>query len=189
MATCRVIIQNALRRAGVLGAHEEADGLMLSAGMVTLQAMIDSYRGGLLGVPRSVIADTSRTAEPMTRVFVLSPANVTITLPTRDAVETEKPMRDGDLIEVIDEDGPTSAYFRFSSDFGKWVQLNNLDIDDVFPLGPKHEWGFTACLAEQMISDYGVPEPKPLVFDAARKWRGMISGRFEGDRPAVGTYF
>jgi hypothetical protein len=188
MATCRVIIQNALRRAGVLGAHEEADAPMLSAGMVTLQGLIDSYRGGLLGIPRSVTTSLDVTAEPMTRVYAVSLSVITVTLPTRDAVQVEKPMRDGDLIEVVDEDGPTAAYFRFSSDLGQWVHLNNLDIDDVFPLGPKHEWGFTNALAEQVISDYGTPD-KPLVFDAARKWRGMISGRFEGDRPAVGTYF
>jgi hypothetical protein len=124
----------------------------------------------------------------MTRVFVLSPANVTITLPTRDAVETEKPMRDGDLIEVVDEDSPMAAFFRFSSDFGRWVQLNGLDVDDAFPLGPKHEWGFTNALAETLISDYGTPD-KPMVYRDAARWRGMISGRFEEPRPAVGTYF
>lgn len=148
MPTCRDIVTRALRMAGIVPKGRDPKAAEMTDGMFALQGLYDSmFTGGMFGRLYDVNVSDGFGVEPGQRVYVESG---TVPLPAMDEYDRCH-IRDLAALEINDESG-RKAYIW---DRTAWVRLDALDATDEAPLAQRGAEGLAACLAMQIVEDYG----------------------------------
>lgn len=179
LPTCHDIITTALQQAKVVALGEEATAEEAGAGLTALQGLYERWMGsGMFGTLEPVYADSSREAEEGQRIFVAS-EDVEVALPSLVSVcgETRQPY-DLAAIEIVN--GALRHLWLW--DRSKWVDIGNLELSDLAPLGGRGRTGLAACLAMEWVDMFG-GELTAGIERLAGAFRTSISTSLGAERP------
>lgn len=148
MTTCRDIVSRALRMAGIVAKGRDPKAPEMTDGMFALQSTYDSmFVGGMFGRLRDVHVGEDYEAGPGQRVFA---SDGEVTLPAMDGYDCRS-IRDLTAIE-INAEGIRQTYIW---DRNGWTRLDSLGETDEAPLAHRGAEGLAACVAMQIVEDYG----------------------------------
>lgn len=147
-ASCRDIVTRALRMAGIVPKGRDPKAAEMTDGMFALQGLYDSmFTGGMFGTLRDVNVYGDYEAGPGQRVLA---DDGEVTLPAMDDYDCRS-IRDLAAIE-INGAGIRKTYIW---DRNGWTRLDALGETDEAPLANRGAEGLAACLAMQIVEDYG----------------------------------
>ncbi len=215
MATCRVLITEALRAIRVLAPGDEPHVDDLTSGLSMLQSLvldIHNARGPLLDVD---ITAPAWVASEDQRLRIQAGDTATITLPntipmyvtwdpydygfsppttavpvgataSADGLQYRTP-RDGARIEIV---GTTSALYLYRADINAWMAAYGLTLDVEAPLNARYNHALIALLAESLSTVMPQAQLAPLMMARIGRARGVIFTQTGADRdPVKADYF
>ena len=214
MATCRVVVTQALQALSALALGDDPSADELSAGLDAIgNVLLDLHESRVPMTDVDVIADY--IAAENQRVRVQLGFTVKVTLPdavpiwptrgpsdygftaalatppmgstdTADGVQFRAP-RDGTRVEVV---GTSQSLSFYRADVNAWFAATGLALDDEAPLNARYTSALAALVAERMIESMpGVFEPTPAL--ARRIARGNLALMLQGGvarDPTAGEY-
>lgn len=215
MATCRVVISEALRSIKAVSPGESPGVDELTLGLEALQALtleIHEARGPLLDV--DVTADY--LASENQRVRIQAGSSSCVTLPNSiplfnqpdpydygfSAPAVQPPMgstgeadgqsyrqpRDGARIEVV---GTTNGLWFYRADINQWVAAYGLTLDAETPFNSRLSYHLAALTAERAAEQYPAFEQAPpgLAKRAARAREALMLRLGTGRDPVTAVYY
>lgn len=182
METCRNIVSRALRMAGIVAKGRDPKAAEMTDGMFALQSTYDSmFVGGMFGKLRDVAVFEDYEALPGERVFV---DDGTVTLPAMGGYEC-RTIRDLAPLEINDASG-RKVYIW---DRTGWTRLDNLGETDEAPLAHRGAEGLAACVAMQIVEDYG-QAPTGMMVAKAGSFRTNLRLRWGAQQDvAAGSWY
>lgn len=175
---------------GAPSATELADGLQ------SLQAMIDGLPALMLGGPWiDVDVTADYTAGEDQRIRLTDPlATVDITLPATiedtDLETGTRAPRNGARVQIVGmlSGSPYRATYVYSSYLGAWVRIDALTLSSDNPLGPEHDDGLAALLAQRFAPEFSVTASN-MVDQMAVRGRAHLDLRLRPNTvTAIGAY-
>lgn len=173
MATCRYIVNSALRKIGRLGAGREPRVADQTDTLAALQGLYCSWIvSGAFGRLTDVVPLTDYVARENERI-IRDPALVTVTLP--DMVPTyavprpygeerawnagvdgsTRPPRDTSVVQIKDTVGGEVATWIYDGTQREWVKLEALQLDSQAPRSGDDPEGLSAALALEIADTFG----------------------------------
>lgn len=197
MATCLEIITYALRMSKVIGIGKDPKAAEAQEGMVALQSLYDQWRaGGMFGTLTDKFLTESGTAKEGYRYLL--DTGVTLTEPTtivpnsgadygRETGEERQP-RDLALYESVTQADVQTARLY---DRKEWVDLLDLELNDIAPLSGRNAYGLAACLATSggFTAAFGAEPSQPVIALARHFLRNVMGKDGSTQDREGGTYF
>lgn len=174
MATCRSIVNRALRKIGVLAAGREARP---SDAEDTLEALKGLYKAwissGAFGRMADVVPNADFTAGENQRIFVTVDTVATITLPELVPMHLDplpydqervaytnyeatdganRPPKDGAVVEVVE--GDSILTYLYDGTLRRWQEIGAMALADDCPRSHSDPEGLAACLALEIAGNY-----------------------------------
>lgn len=214
MATCRVVIAEALRALAAIAPGDDPAIDELTTGLEAVQNLIlnlHEARGPLIDVDTTA---ATYIAGENQRVRIQAGDTATITLPNSIAVTgqidpndygfslslnaqppqgstaiadglTWRQPRDGTRIEIV---GTLQALYFYRADTNAWTQANGLTLDAELPLNNRYTSAFAAMLAERLAVFYPVPITPVLAKRIARGNAALMLRMGTARDPVMGQY-
>ncbi len=190
MATCREVIEDALRKTGVRHDLDGATVWQLDRGMRALQDLLDGFAAsGLLGRMAEGLHPYTGTlgAENM-RLRIDGIDGVSVTMSgTVDGCNGPRAPRNHTMLTIIDAVLQETAVVIYDAQRGTYVQFSDLTLDTYCPLSNRGD-GLASCLAEQLADEPGAVL-NPVTVRSAAKFRTALAMGFDGPRQTVTTEF
>lgn len=157
MATCRAIVNGALRKIGRLGGGREARPADLQDTLDALKAMYRMWiNAGAFGRLADVTPTIDYIAIENVRIFRNSSNTLQITLPeTISENGINRTPMDCSVVVVIDAFTGSVTEFIYDGQTKAWTSLYGLTVDGEAPLSRRGEQGLMACLAVQIADEFG----------------------------------
>lgn len=176
MATCRAIVNGALRKLGKLAAGREARDADRDDALEALRGL---YRflitSGAFGRLRDVVpTGVDYVAGENERIFRNDDATLTIDLPelvrrdcsprhyddecacpSNDVARDMRPPRDCAVVVVSDAFTGITVHYIYEGQLRLWQSIDGLDIDDVAPLSTRDAEGLKALLSTRLVDEFG----------------------------------
>lgn len=212
MATCRSIVNSALRKIGVLAAGREARPTDFADALSSLQALYYSLiDGGAFGRLRDVIPIADYVANENERVFRQNTGCTQVTLPETVAIDQcwnvwnwetdpwgpinqntanwqQRPPRDTSVVVINDAFTGITTTYIYDGSVKLWQAIDELGPDDNAPLSARNSDGLSSLLSMQIVDEFGGDMPQATVRSAAQFQSGLAT-RFSMPRTeAVGVY-
>lgn len=210
------VIKRALRKLGVLASGSEPPADQASDALDVLQSLVlELVGGGTFGRLYDVITEVDYTANENERIRAAT--GVTVTLPDTISNPPDwypyvggnwnaispglgsgwdygsfysgypRPPYDRSIITVVQDDVETVSVY--SAQVQGWVTINDMGLDDTFPLVSYLANGMAAKLAMSLSSEFGV-EPTAMVVREAQQFNMQISQRLDSmSAPTQAAYF
>jgi len=209
MASCRHVINGALRKLGRLGGGREPRTADAADALAALQGLYLSWiASGAFGRLRDVIAEADITAIEGCRI-IRDETVVTVTLPevvpaycdplpynlerdyytTNPVDSNNRPPRDGSVIQIKDTVGGQVASYVYDGTLREWVQIEMLQMDNEAPRSVTDPEGLSATLAMELADTFGAEIGPTTLRQAGRYTTAMINNPSAPRREAVGVYF
>lgn len=189
MATCRSVINLALRKLGKLGAGREARLADATDALDALQAMYTAWIasgafGRLIDIQPEGPSYTASTGQRVTRE---SASLVEVILPEQSVEEPVRDYdrwwpgkvtpRDGDAVVIVSLDTGLSQSWIYDGTGKVWQDVTALQLDDEAPRSIADRNGLAACLALELQDQYAA-EIQPATIDQAARFKAAITMRF-----------
>lgn len=209
MATCREVVEGALRKLGKLGAGRSARAPDLNDGFDSLVALYRSFiNDGAFGHLRDVTPLSDYTAGENERIFRNSASVTSITLPELvpdcwygspweygsrwvppgSEVSADRPPRDCSVVVISDTDSGLTNEYIFDGQQKLWVDLSNLTLDSEAPLSRRDFDGLKAKLAMQIADEYGGQIGQVTANLANRFQSALVNRASDPLRPRAGIF-
>lgn len=208
MATCRHVVNGALRKLGRLGGGREPRTADATDALAALQGLYLSWiASGAFGRLRDVIADADITATENCRI-IRDETVVTVTLPEyvpaycvplpygalwpyavlngTDGVN--RPPRDGAVVQIKDTVGGQVASYVYDGTLREWVKIEALQMDNEAPRSATDPEGLSATLAMELADTFGADIGPTTLRQAARFTTALINNPSAPRREAAGVY-
>ena len=207
MATCRAVVNLALRKLGVLGAGREPRASDLND---AFQALKDLYQtmiaAGAFGRLRDVVPLADYVAGENERVFRNSDNTLQITLPELVPLEARdprpydqenaiysaqltnrnsRPPRDCAVVVICDAFIGTTTSFIYDGHTKQWQSLYDIAIDDTAPLAYRDAQGIAALLATTVADIFGTGELSPSTIQSAKIFQSSVVNRWSSPANAI----
>lgn len=211
MASCRDIVNGALRKLGKLGAGREP---RLADSQDALEALRGLYRSlinsGAFGRLCDVIPNgASYVAGENQRIFRNSDVTLQITLPetvsndscgprpydeeccdysTNPTDRNQRPPRDCSVVVIIDAFSGDVADYLYDGHTKLWQSIYDLDLTSNAPLSFRDPEGMKALLALSLVDEFG-GQVGAATTRLASMFQSSLTTRFSmPDRPVFGSY-
>lgn len=200
MATANDLIARALRLLNVLASGETASADEAADGLVTLNSLLNEYRGHGIGAPLTEVSVTSsyETDGNESLLCDTTAGALTVTLP-------DDPL-DGMMVRLVDvansfasanvtvarngrqiagsaanatlsSNGTNRAYF-YRADTGNWALVSDLVLADTQPLPARFDSALAALLAVRLAPEYGRTVSVELA-DQAERGRLALAAAYD----------
>jgi hypothetical protein len=208
MATCRHVVNGALRKLGRLGGGREPRTADAADALAALQGLYLSWiASGAFGRLRDVIAEADIIAVEGCRI-IRDEAVVTVTLPevvqaycnplpynlerdyygTSPVDTSNRPPRDGSVVQIKDTVGGQVASHIYDGTLREWVQVEMLQMDNEAPRSVTDPEGLSAALAMELADTFGAEIGPTTLRQAGRFTAAMINNPSAPRREAAGVY-
>jgi hypothetical protein len=208
MASCRWVVNGALRKLGRLGAGREPRTADATDALAALQGLYGSWiASGAFGRLTDIIAQVDMTAGEGQRI-IRDPDVATITLPeyvpaftvplpygalwpavVQNGADTaNRPPRDGAVIQLVDSVQGGVATFIYDGTLKVWSQIELLQLDSEAPRSVPDPEGLSACLAIELGDTFGAEIGPTTARQAARYQSALCNNLSMPRRAAVGVY-
>ena len=210
MATCRHVINGALRKLGRLGGGREPRTADTTDALAALQGLYLSWiASGAFGRLADVIPLTDMTAGENQRIL-RDPSTITVTLPDTVPMWTDpqpynlergiyptnyeqtdgsnRPPRDGAVVQIKDTVGGQVASYLYDGTLREWVQIEALQLDNEAPRSITDPEGLSALLAMELADTFGAEIGPTTLRQAGRFTTILINNPSTPRREAVGVY-
>lgn len=210
MATCRWIVNAALRKIGRLGAGREARTADAADALAALQGLYGAWvASGAFGRLADVIPLTNCTAGENQRIM-RDPAVVTVDLPDtvpayaqplpydreRDTYDhvyeavdgANRPPRDGAVVQLVDTVGGGVQTYVYDGTLRNWTVLESLQLDMVAPRSVSDPEGLSAALALELADTFGAEVGPTTLAQARRYMTGLITSFSRPREAVIGVY-
>jgi hypothetical protein len=210
VATCREIVNGALRKLGKLGAGREARTADATDALESLRGLYSQLiNSGAFGRLNDVTPTANYTARENDRIFRNSedvtqidlpelvddvlpsgwvPQYGTRWIPPSQSVSAQRPPRDCAVVVISDAISGETQEYLYDGTQRKWVGLFDLDLDDLAPLSHRDQDGLKSLLASRFSDEFG-GEVSPSTSLAARQFRSDLVHRWSMPRqPQYGVY-
>lgn len=205
MATCRLIVNKALRKIGRLGAGREPRVADQTDALAALQGLYGSWvTAGAFGRLEDVIPLADCVAGENQRI-IRNASVITVTLPEfvpgycdprpygRERINGDdrsaRPPRDGAVIQLKDTNGGQVETHIYDGTLRGWARVDRLQLDDEAPRSAADPEGLSAALALELADDFGA-EIGPTTTGQARRYIGAMTHSFSTPRAtARGAYY
>lgn len=191
MATCRDIINSAMRKLRLIAPGEDATGDEAADGLIALQAMYLSWVGqGLFGRLTDVLTEENYEANEWERVRKDAAATVTLPATVSDPFTGDvRAPHDLALIEVLYPTDSTRQVSLYDANLGDWIRLDSLTLGSGAPLAGRGEHGLACALATYWADEFGA-EVGPTTGRSAVNFRLQLSYKVGSSRrPNRAVYF
>lgn len=181
MLTCRVVIERAYRKLGVVDASEGPTIVELDTGLETLQGLYEAFvAAGMFGrVGDADYPSDGALGGSTTRLRAESLSPLTITITDSLGLDGSRPGNRA-AVTVVDAVQRESATVIYDPASGGWLQLSDLLLDTPAPLSNLGD-GLSSCLAESLAEARGM-SVSPLTQRAAGRFRTSLSLGLDGAR-------
>lgn len=203
MATCRYIVNSALRKIGRLGAGREPRVADQADTLAALQGLYGSWvASGAFGRLTDVVPATDYVARENERI-IRDPALITVTLPDmvptyaeprtyRDeraySANDARPPRDAAVVQIMDANGGQAETWLYDGTRRAWVTLDALQLDNEAPRSGDDPEGLSAVLALEVADTFGA-EVGQATLRQANRFLVNLTHRYSTPRQAaVGVY-
>ena len=210
MATCRHIVNSALRKIGRLGAGREPRVADQTDVLAALQGLYGAWiAAGAFGRLADVLPLTDYTAAENVRV-IRDPATVVVTLPelvpafanplhydeerVNYAVRGQlvngdaRPPRDGAVVQIMDTNGGQVETWLYDGTLRQWTGLHLLQLDEQAPRSADDPEGLSAALAMEIADTFGA-EIGPTTLRQGNRYLVALTHRYSTPRTAAaGVY-
>lgn len=205
MATCRHVVNGALRKLGRLGAGREPRVADQTDALGALQGLYGSWvASGAFGRLEDVVPLVDGVAGENQRV-IRNASVITVTLPEfvpaycdprpygRERINGEdrsaRPPRDGAVIQLKDTNGGQVETYIYDGTVREWVRIDRLQLDDEAPRSAADPEGLSAALALELADTFGA-EVGPTTAGQARRFISAMTLHFSTPRTATrGVYY
>lgn len=208
MATCRSVVNGALRKLGRLGAGREPRTADQTDAFAALQGMYLAWIiGGAFGRLTDVIAEADITARENQRI-IRDETVVTVTLPeyvpaysfplpygalwpavAQNNVDyANRPPRDGAVIQIKDTVGGQVDTWVYDGTLREWISIELLQLDNEAPRSRNDPEGLAANLAVELGDTFGADIGPTTLAQAARYRSAMLSNYSTPRRAVAGVY-
>lgn len=210
MATCRNIINRALRKLGRLGGGREPRTADQTDALAALQGLYTAWvASGAFGRMADVTPLTDYTAGENERI-IRTDATIAVTLPEtvpyysdplpynreRDTYATNyeavdcnnRPPRNGALVQIKDRAGGKVETWIYDGTARDWVSIENLQLDSEAPRSGTDPEGLSALLATELADTFGAELGPTTLNQAKRYTSGMVSDFSRPRQTAMGVY-
>lgn len=208
MATCRWVVNSALRKIGRLAGGREPRPADTTDAFASLQGLYGAWIGaGAFGRLNEIVALADVTAGENQRIM-RDKTVVTVTLPelvpawpeplpygalwpavTGSVDQGNRPPRDMTLIQLHDTNGGQTENYVYDATRRAWIDLSGLQLDDRAPLSEADPEGLAASLATEIADTFGA-EMGPTTLNQARRFTTALTHKFSSPRTAsVGSYW
>lgn len=207
MATCRWIVNTALRKIGRLAAGREPRTADATDTLAALQGLYGSWiAAGAFGRLTDVIPTADMTAAENQRIIrdedvidVTLPEYVpaySIPLPygalwpavTQPIDYANRPPRDGSVVQIKDTVGGNVQTWIYDSTLREWTVIELLQLDSEAPRSRTDPQGLAACLAVAVADMFAAEVPQTTAMQAAAYQTAMTHRYSAPRREAVGVY-
>jgi len=206
MATCRTVINGALRKLGRLGAGREPRTADQTDALAALQGLYSSWvAAGAFGRLADVIPLVDYTAGVNQRI-IRDPEVVTVTLPEFmpmygdpmtygeerpcDGYGREHvPPRDGSVVQIMDTNGQQTETWIYDAALRVWTDIGLLQLDNEAPRSASDPEGLSAALALELADTFGADVGPTTVRQATRYQTAMTHRYGMRAEAAAGVYF
>ena len=201
MATCRLIVNSALRKLGRLAAAREPRVADQTDTLAALQGLYGSWvAAGAFGRLTDVVPLTDYVARENERIIRTS-ALITVTLPAmvtsygeprpyneERAAMDARPPRDGAVVQIKDEVGGNVETWIYDGTEREWVTIDALQLDKTAPRSGDDPEGLAAVLALEVADMFGADVGAGTMRQANR-YLVTLTHRYSAPRQAVpGVY-
>lgn len=209
MATCRAIVNGALRKLGRLAAGREPRTADTTDALAALQGLYLSWvASGAFGRLADVVPLVDCTAGENQRI-VRDASVVTVTLPDRvpayasplpygeervivgtyDEFDANtRPPRDGAVVQIADEVAGEVETWIYDGTLRQWGHIDALQLDDQAPRSVSDPEGLSATLAIELADTFGA-DVGPATLAQAGRYKTAMTHNYSGPRRAVtGVY-
>lgn len=208
MATCRHVVNGALRKLGRLGGGRDPRTADATDALAALQGLYLSWiASGAFGRLSDVIAEADITAAENVRI-IRDETVVTVTLPevvpaycdplpygalwpyvVQNGTDgANRPPRDGAVVQIKDTVGGQVASYVYDGTLREWVKIEALQMDNEAPRSVTDPEGLSAVLAMELSDTFGAEIGPATLRQAGRFTTAMISNPSAPRREAVGVY-
>jgi len=208
MASCRHVINGALRKLGRLGGGRDPRQADATDALAALQGLYLSWiASGAFGRLRDVIAEADITACENSRI-IRDETVVTVTLPevvpaycnplpygalwpavVQNGTDyANRPPRDGSVVQIKDTIGGQVASYVYDGTLRQWVHVEMLQMDTEAPRSVTDPEGLSAVLAMELADTFGAEIGPTTLRQAGRYTTAMINNPSAPRREAVGVY-
>lgn len=209
MATCRHVINGALRKLGRLGGGREPRTADSTDALAALQGLYLSWiASGAFGRLHDIVATADITAAENVRI-IRDETVVTVTLPELvpaycdipygtwpywpNVVQNgtdfaSRPPRDGSVIQIKDTVGGQVASYLYDGTLREWVQIEMLQMDNEAPRSVTDPEGLSATLAMELADTFGAEIGPTILRQAGRYTTAMVNNPSAPRREAAGVY-
>jgi hypothetical protein len=209
MATCRAIVNGALRKLGKLAAGREARDADRDDALEALRGL---YRflitSGAFGRLKDVVpTGATYTAGENERIFRNDDATLSVTLPeivrrdcsprpyddecacpSGDVATDMRPPRDGAVVVVSDAFTGVTVHYIYDGQLRLWQSIDGLDVDDAAPLSTRDAEGLKALLATRLVDEFG-GAIGPATVQLAGMFQANLTTRFSAPREMSHTEY
>lgn len=212
MATCRAVVNGALRKLGKLASGREARSTDATDALASLKGLYRSLiDSGAFGRLRDVVPVGDYTAHENERIFRNSDVDVEIeiTLPelVRESLGSPaeygsrwvppasvadadlRPPRDCSVVVISDAHSGETQEYIYDGSIRRWIQIGDLGLDDLAPLSTRDEDGLKAALALQIADEYGGDVTGATSRLAGIFRSNLVSGFSRPRREAYGSFY
>lgn len=192
MATCRDVIKNAYRKAGIIGVGQNVTAAQSAVALDQLQDLyISLVNDGVMGALTDVYTDVDYTPNEGERVYRAT-SGVTLTFPATlvdaDTNLTRAP-KDGALIVQVGPADTDAVYKVYDIYSASWLTLNSLSLTSQAPLTKSYKTDIEALLGIALTDEASLPPP-PLLLQQAKLARYHLARRNNtASSTAQGTFF
>lgn len=154
-ATCRDIVNGALRKLGVVRPGSGAKAGEAADALFALQSMyLEWIEGGMFGALSEVVATANAEVGENQRVLA---GGYTISFPATvtDALTGDSRSPSDLAIAIVVTAGEEPDTRIYDANRAAWVALDGLELGDDAPLAGRGADGLSACLAKRLGEDYG----------------------------------
>ena len=206
MATCRYIVNSALRKLGRLGAGREPRVADAADTLAALQGLYGYWVvAGAFGRLTDVVPLTNYTARENERVM-RDPALVTVTMPEMvptyaaprpygqerawNAVfpGSARPPRDGAVVQIKDTNGGQFETWVYDGTQREWIGIEALQLDSQAPRYGDDPEGLSAALALEVADMFGAEVGQGTARQAARYMTALTHRYSTPRQPVPGVY-
>lgn len=203
MATCRNIVNRALRKLGRLGAGREPRTADQTDALAALQGLYTSWiAAGAFGRLSDVTPLTNYTAGENERI-VRTEATIIITLPEvvrayrdpqpynreRDTYATNyeavdgnnRPPRSGAVVQIKDRAGGNVETWVYDGTSREWIAIESLQLDNEAPRSTDDPEGLSAMLATELADTFGA-DLGPTTLNQAKRFTMAMTCDFSRPR-------
>lgn len=207
MATCRLVVNTALRKLGVLAAGREPRLADQTDALAALQGLYGAWvAAGAFGRLRDVVPITSPYRACGGEHVLRDSADIMeVELPDlvgRDwfwdygwlrcccYYNPNVPPRDGLVVRITDRIGGETRTWIYEGASKEWQRIEDLQLDDQAPRSTADMLGLSSCLAMEIADTYGdAGVITQVTAQQAARYKAAMTQRFGVERqPVPGVY-